>query len=245
MKNSADSPRPLDDRLVDRLVDGELDAAERRSLVAMLDESPHGWRQCALAFFEAQAWRHDLQGVVVPCAVVQRRADDGAPAGRRSRRRLRRASGMATVVVVAFVAGWLAHPDRERIDRNAGDAVVSVGSVPKDDPSAVAESGSESEPAGPPTPPAVRLAGVFQFEVQDHGRSRTVAIPVLEGPAVDPGWLLAQPPAIQASTVKDLERRGHRVEAHRELLTVNLKDGRKLILPVEEVDVRFANRVFQ
>jgi hypothetical protein len=68
---------------------------------------------------------------------------------------------------------------------------------------------------------------------------------VIEGPGIDTRWLLEQPPAIRASVVQALERRGHKVEAHRQLLTVNLKDGRKLILPVDEVDVRSANRVYQ
>ena len=49
-----------DDILFDRLVDGELSAAERQQLLASLDDRPGGWRRCALAFLEAQTWRSDL-----------------------------------------------------------------------------------------------------------------------------------------------------------------------------------------
>ena len=49
-----------DDVLFDRLVDGELSAAERRELLASLDGRPTGWRRCALAFLEAQTWQDEL-----------------------------------------------------------------------------------------------------------------------------------------------------------------------------------------
>ena len=37
-----------EDRLFDLLVDGELDEARRRELLAKLDHTPGGWRSCAL-----------------------------------------------------------------------------------------------------------------------------------------------------------------------------------------------------
>src|SRR5262245_58810780 len=45
---------------IERLVDGELSPEEHRRLVASLDEEPGGWRQCALAFLEAQALSQEL-----------------------------------------------------------------------------------------------------------------------------------------------------------------------------------------
>ncbi len=45
---------------LDRLVDGELPEAERRQLLSKLDRQPGGWRQCALAFLEAQSWGQAL-----------------------------------------------------------------------------------------------------------------------------------------------------------------------------------------
>lgn len=53
--NLSDEQR--DAMLIDRLVDGELSGDERRHLLASLEAQPDGWRRCALAFVEAQAWR--------------------------------------------------------------------------------------------------------------------------------------------------------------------------------------------
>ncbi len=48
---------------LDRLVDGELEGGEYQELLRRLDAAPDGWKQCALAFLEAQALRHDLAGL--------------------------------------------------------------------------------------------------------------------------------------------------------------------------------------
>lgn len=51
---------PVDPTLLDRLVDGELPEPQRRDLLSTLDGRPEGWRQCALAFLEAQSWCESL-----------------------------------------------------------------------------------------------------------------------------------------------------------------------------------------
>ncbi|MCA9266123.1 MAG: hypothetical protein KDA60_19825 [Planctomycetales bacterium] len=43
-----------------RLVDGELDSKQRRDLLDRIRQHPEGWKKCALAFLEDQAWRQDL-----------------------------------------------------------------------------------------------------------------------------------------------------------------------------------------
>jgi hypothetical protein len=47
--------------LLDRLVDGDLEGAEYRRLLLDLEKRPGGWRQCALAFLQAQALRREFQ----------------------------------------------------------------------------------------------------------------------------------------------------------------------------------------
>jgi hypothetical protein len=64
-----DSFSNIDERLLDRLVDGELLPEERRELLAAVETQPGGWRRCALAFLEAQTWRQEMrQFVVAPSA---------------------------------------------------------------------------------------------------------------------------------------------------------------------------------
>ena len=68
--NESDAARDnLDPALLDRLVDGELAETERRKLLLSLDHQPSGWRQCALAFLEAQSWG-DLLGVAADKTVT-------------------------------------------------------------------------------------------------------------------------------------------------------------------------------
>ncbi|HEX6962297.1 MAG TPA: hypothetical protein VF175_10550 [Lacipirellula sp.] len=50
-----------DDMLIDKLVDGELMPEERRQLLVQLEAAPDGWRRCALAFVESQAWQSGLR----------------------------------------------------------------------------------------------------------------------------------------------------------------------------------------
>lgn len=45
---------------IDRLVDGELSAGERRELLRDLESNPEAWRNCALAFVEAQVLRESF-----------------------------------------------------------------------------------------------------------------------------------------------------------------------------------------
>src|SRR5687768_13637877 len=63
MNENSDNTWQRDARLMDLLVDGELSEHDRRELLARLDETPEGWRRCALAFLESQDWRHELKTV--------------------------------------------------------------------------------------------------------------------------------------------------------------------------------------
>jgi hypothetical protein len=91
----------------------------------------------------------------------------------------------------------------------------------------------------------MRMAGILTLQVDDHGQTREVRVPVLDASGVDIRSLLAQEPAARSPAIEALERRGNKVETHRQILTVDLKDGRKLLVPVDQVDVKFANRVYQ
>lgn len=90
--------------MFDRLVDGELSAAERERLLASLDERADGWRHCALAFLEAQSWRAEMRQFVA--APFEKRSVTNSVAGQGSRRRLG-ALALAAGLLLAFAAGWL------------------------------------------------------------------------------------------------------------------------------------------
>ncbi len=235
----------LDERLFDRLADGELDEAARRALLSRLDGVPGGWRLCALAFLESQAWRSEMRlatgksGTAVMSREIARRD--------RSRvARARRSSLLALAIVAAFAGGWLVRPDGEAVrDQQFARAAKGVAQSDEGAMKLSNETAPALDASSPEPPPATRLAGVLTLTIDESGQPREVRVPVIEGPGIDSRRLLEQPPAISPSVVKELKRRGHKVESHRQLLTVDLQDGRKVLLPVDQVDVRFAKRVFQ
>ncbi len=56
------------DAWMDLLVDGEVREPQRQALLSRLERLPDGWRRCALAFLESQAWREALDPVAVRSA---------------------------------------------------------------------------------------------------------------------------------------------------------------------------------
>ena len=127
------SSEDIDDHRIDQLVAGELPEDERRALLLRLDSQPECWRQCALAFLEAQMFREALTPLGV-AASVDRIAT--APVIRAPKLRLSRRfahwSALAACVAAAFVLGWavkqvprpsaLPQPDRVVADARPLDA---------------------------------------------------------------------------------------------------------------------------
>ena len=67
----------------------------------------------------------------------------------------------------------------------------------------------------------------------------SLRLPAVERDNIDPQWLRSLPPAIPDDVMQALSRTGHQIEQHRELVPVPLKDGRQLVVPVDQVDVHY------
>ena len=95
-------PAPFDATMLDRLVDGELEDAERAALLSQLDREPDGWKRCALAFLESQAWRQALAADSLASGEpkLQTHATRRTPS--------RRWMGLAASVLIAFSVGFAA-----------------------------------------------------------------------------------------------------------------------------------------
>lgn len=215
-----------DDHRFDLLVDGELSESQRRELLAGLDDEPDGWRRCALAFLEAQCWRDELGSMARESAAA-------ASTLRRSptrQRRLGSLAAMAASFLVALLLGsqlqrlWQGQPadpaPRTLVAEETGDIVEPT-----------------PQPADmPPTP--------WQMVTLDpvDGSGEPVRLPVIERETVDPGWLQGRPTAMPAEVLQALQQSGHRIRQHRQWLPMRMKDGRQLVVPVEQVDVRYVGR---
>ena len=218
-------------RWLDRLVDGELSPAQRRQLLTELENQPDGWRRCALAFLEAQAWEDALGSVVaVP-------PEDAAP--RPAPVKSVRSVPWGTILsaaasfLLAFALGltWRGHAERP-----------DVGAV------------AQSKPASPSRSPDVGLASdktqwgtmTVGLDRNDDGMPEPLELPVARGPGFDEQWVRDQPIAIPPQLLRELKRLGHQVHHERQYYPFELGDGGRVLVPVDELDVRYVQeRQFQ
>ena len=209
---------PLVARL-DRLVDGQLDPAALRDLVARLDCEPDGWRRCALALLEAQAWREALAPSPAPEPIpIPRRA----PIRRGASRPIARFGLVAAALLAAFLLG------------------LSTGGAGRE-PSAMPRVADRPSPRPEARPVAARATGtetIGSILVASDGAGG-VRVPVLSGPGLDERWLRDQPGALPEYVRAQMERRGYQVAQHRELLSVDLEDGSRLAVPVDQVEFQY------
>ncbi|HEY5315169.1 MAG TPA: hypothetical protein VIK18_21735 [Pirellulales bacterium] len=227
---------------LDRLVDGELPEAERRQLLASLDDQPDGWRRCALAFLEAQSWAEDLRAIAHPAPIVAppatvQPAVPIRPQSGSSQAAWRRASpgmlaALAASVMLCFALGisagrWLDRPGpgyRVSASGSAGHSLAAAG-VPAARPAAVAESAADH---------------VTLVLAEGRDDAVPVQVPIVKDPALAAGWLNASP-ALPADVRQALERLGHRVREHRQLIPVRMGDGREVVVPVDRIDLQPVN----
>lgn len=258
--SSSDSLTPEElQRLLDRLVDGELSTPQQQALLRQLDQIEGGWRRCALAFVEAQVWRQALgdwgtddsspaQGAIPPESATPE--GSGSPAGATSgglatwHRRMLTVLSMAASFVVAFVLGFALHP-------NQPDSAQIAGPAKPTPPSAMPHESMFAAMPGDELPVNnARLLddrndatstphwGHVSLLVNDNGTWQPLDLPAVNG--VDAQrWLASQPSVLPPQWKEQMQRQGHSVQTQRELVPLDLGDGRRLVVPVEQVEVQY------
>jgi hypothetical protein len=73
--------------------------------------------------------------------------------------------------------------------------------------------------------------------VSDGDEARPIEVPARSRDRFDNGWLQSLPTPMPPDVREALERMGRRVRQHRELVPIEMEDGRRLIVPVDEVEV--------
>ena len=200
----------LDQRLLDRLVDGEIANEERRELLRRLESEPDGWRRCALAFLEAQAWWDSLADVAASpegkSPATQQYITPNGDVGQSLRsgnshvvRLVASLIALSACLTVAFATGWILH--KKPAEAPANHLVAN---------------------AQPSDAPAVRPAASDQASA-----SATVASQQLPPAGKEPATPLD-------ALVKKWEQRGYRAERQERLVPMETKDGRKVTVPVQE-----------
>ncbi len=209
-----------DNHRFDRLVDGELSPEEYRALIASFDDEPGAWRRCALAFLEAQALTGELGRV--------RGAYDLADRPSIKHASPRAAHGFPLTFLAVAASFLLAFGLGVYAPRFFNDGVQETPLAGN-----VSLPGAHQEPAQPrheSLKPIGNVRLVMDGSTSDGAQSGE--LPVYEGEDLDQ-LLRQQAPALAPELVDLLRQRGHSVEQQRQLVPVQLEDGRQLVVPIE------------
>jgi hypothetical protein len=221
-----DKSERVDQRLLDLLADNELSPAERRELLLRLDTVPDGWRRCALALLEAQSWKEDFRAIArsAACPAVE------GPRRRSLRSKLARLVPYFATAVSLAAALLLGFVGRDYWPTSGRPVERAVATSPWTSPDDIAAAGAD--PRSPWRAVTVSVGDPW-FSGQP------VRVPATERESIDEAWLRGFPEAIPRDVLGALERTGHRVENQRRLVPMPLQDGRNLVVPVDQVDIRY------
>ena len=264
----------LSDEQLDLLVDGELSASQQQDLLRRLEQEPGAWRRCALAFLEAQCWKRELASLRrAPEAELPPGPAAKTPASVRPVPRLPAASpssagwlrrhsptalAMAASFLVALVVGWSAWP---RL-RAPSPSVPAGNEIVKNDPVVPAAPRTAVSPTVIPHGAAVQTVSTQAEAPRELANSpwqmvnvsvpngqqgnRSIRVPAIPRDRLDENWVRSMPQAMPPEVLQALERMGHRVTESRHLVPVPLEDGRRLVVPVDQVDVHYVgNKAYQ
>jgi hypothetical protein len=236
---------PLTPEHLDLLVDGELSETERRQLLDSLDREPDGWRRCALAFLEAQCWKKEFGG-------LKQSTESGLSAVAPVCRSLKRKSsplglpGTLMAMAASFLlflgagilwqhlgnrtGGIFGAAGQNQIADKIGGPSITIASAPQN---AVVQGPAQAENASAP------WQWVKMAPVGSTNPDETVQLPAQERDRIDEHWLQNMPSLIPENVVQALKRSGYKIQTQRELLPMPLKDGRRLVVPVDQVELNY------
>ena len=227
MMNCQERPGFADQATIERLIDGELTDGERRELLLWLEQEPDGWRRCALAFLEDRTFRQALSPAGSAPRALATPLSRPSSGARPKRFRFRRLSIAATLLASTFAAGFAAGGMRP-VERR----VEVAGPAPP-----------ESAPSLPAVEPApIREVGSVEVVDGSAGESRPERFPIRSGPGLDDRWIRDQPPSVPEYVRARWERQGYQVAERRKLVSVELEDGRRVSIPVDEVKLDYVGK---
>jgi hypothetical protein len=238
---------------MDLLVDGELSEADRRTLLLRLDHEPDGWRRCALAFLEAQCWRAELGQLPTAAAIAPAEAKPAVQAEPTRRWQTWRQHTatlltMAASFLLALVLGMGLRSNMSGSSSHSPDTSITRSAV-SEFPLANRDAGHSplatavsSDPAMPGKPPAGDWEMVTLDGKSAAGQTGTYRVPAVHRDALDQEMLKCIPDAIPPEVQQAFEQSGHRVVQQREIVPLQMKDGRRLVVPVDHVEIHYVGR---
>lgn len=235
-----------DDEQFDRLADGELTAAERRELLDSLDDRDDGWRRCALALLEAQAFQAQLKSYVVQVDQDPRKATLPAPQQPTGRSAAAVWWTVAAALVMAFGAGRFVRPPRgdmavvEGADRGVESIENIAATGPEPNSEALPEALVQIEPA-PPGKLATRDDSLTLLVRDVHGKAQRVQLPLMESGQLDQRLGTTRRWSPSAGFVEQLRESGLDLQTRRRYAPVFFErpDGIvPMVVPVDDAYLR-------
>jgi hypothetical protein len=219
-----EEPVPLQDEALDRyldcLVDGELSDSQRRELLLGLDGIANGWRRCALAFIEAQAWRREFSALLAaPQAVA---APSAGVIGPRPSRQfgLSTIFALAATFLVAFTLG-LAMQGARALLPGVSTRPEQLAAMPVHS----GEKSTNTHLASTDRPARETAVDTIWLPAETEDSDATASLPT--------------------QLVQQFQQLGHDVQHRQELWPVELANGHRAVLPIERIDVRFVGNEYQ
>lgn len=208
---------------IDRMVDGELTAQQQRELLIDCEENSR-WRELALAYVESQALGCELKQMVSEPAttvnVAARHPDESTGMNPWAL-----AAAVLLSLGIGYGGGWWLQSD---------NLLVATGSDSEEhvDPK-VQQITTTSSAAIPETTSEVPESMQFTVAHPTTNELRQIQLPIVNASELQPGWEQRLRPGIPADLDRELRAGGLKMEQSRTVVPVRLKDGRRVIVPVD------------
>ncbi len=207
---------------IDRMVDGELTAQQQRELLIDCEENSR-WRELALAYVESQALGCELKQMVSDTTISPMVAQDPVESSAMTPWAL--AAAVILSLSIGYGGGWWLQSDNPMV-ATGGASSESVESDARQVASNQAATMPESTSKVPES---------MQFTVAHPTTNelRQIQLPIVNASELQPGWEERLRPGIPADLDRELQAGGLKMEQSRTVVPVRLKDGRRVIVPVD------------
>ena len=227
---------PAEDVRLERLVDGELSPEEYRGLLASLDESPDGWRRCALAFLESQALARELRTFGDEAQSGSRQAVQPATRRRKSDMAWLALTAAASFLIAFCIGlsirlpGYLAEgPERVAVE---GTPPTSEQLSPR-----TRESGRTDDSVSTTASIAQPLDNLRLIIGRNDGQTEEMQLPVYQIDNDVARWFLENSTPVPAEIQQALRSLGYQVRRDRHWAPVSVRGSQQVLVPVDQVEI--------
>ena len=219
-----------------KLIDGELNRSEQQQLLCQLDEQKTEWRSVALALLEEQEFRRAIGSQCNVNSVLKPNTSEvqlvPGSSSKHWKQWLPMALAASLLVGVGSIGGnWLASRFEKSQQVISESPPTSI---------AVAQAEDKASPSSESSYAALKPVGQLSFSTD--GTSGTGAapmqLPIYEAAPDQINQMLQMQQLQMQALNEQLRLRGFQLEWRPEMLESQLPDGRAVIVPVQQVNVR-------